>query len=191
MKDKDYLYEEILIAGLGGQGVMLMGQILAYAAMEEGKNCTWYPSYGPEMRGGFAYCRTIISTREIGSPVGIEPDTVIIMHGNFLDMADGLREGGRLFLNSSLCEEIPQGKDWQVFPIPANELAEEVGSPYVANFVVLGSYLEIVHPVSPQTVIKVMPKVIPARRQDMIPLNEKALQKGREYAQRWKEVGNS
>lgn len=186
MRDREPLYEEILIAGFGGQGVMLIGQILAYAAMEEGKNCTWYPSYGPEMRGGFAYCRTIISTEEIGSPVGIEPDTAIIMHGNFIDVAEELKEGGRLFLNSSLSQEIPQKKNWRVFPIPANELADELGSPRVANFVMLGAYLDIVQPVEWETVIKVMPKVIPARRQDMIPLNEKALLKGREYAQRWK-----
>ncbi len=184
MSGKDFLYEEVLIAGFGGQGVMIMGQVLAYAAMEEGKNCTWYPSYGPEMRGGFAYCKTIISTDEIGSPVGIEPDTVIIMHGNFIDMADELKVGGRLFLNSSLCPEIPRKKDWKVFLIPANELAEEVGSARAANFVILGAYLEVVQPVRLESILKVMPKVIPARRQDMIPLNEKALLKGREYAQR-------
>lgn len=186
MKGKESLYEEVLIAGLGGQGVMLMGQILAYAAMEEGKNCTWYPSYGPEMRGGFAYCRSIISTEEIGSPVGVEPETVIIMHGNFIDMADNLKKGGRLFLNVSLCPEVPARNDWQIFTVPANELAEEVGASQSANFVVLGAYVEVVKPVAPESIIKVMPKVIPARRQDMIPFNERAFAKGREYAQRWK-----
>lgn len=165
---------------------MIMGQIIAYAAMEEGKNCTWYPSYGPEMRGGFAYCKTIVSTEEIGSPVGIEPDTVIIMHGNFIDVAEELKEGGRLFLNSSLCDVLPEKNNWKIFPIPTNELAEEVGSVRTANFVVLGAYINIVQPVKLETVIKVMPKVIPARRQDMIPLNEKALYKGREYAQKLK-----
>lgn len=163
---------------------MIMGQIIAYAAMEESKNCTWYPSYGPEMRGGFAYCKTIVSTEEIGSPVGIEPDTVIIMHGNFIDVAEELKEGGRLFLNSSLCDVLPEKNNWKIFPIPANELAEEVGSVRIANFVVLGAYIDIVQPVKLETVIKVMPKVIPARRQDMIPLNEKALLKGREYAKK-------
>lgn len=187
MSGRDSFYEEIFIAGLGGQGLMLMGQVLAYAAMEEGKNCVWYPSYGPEMRGGFAYCRTIISTDEIGSPVGIEPDTVIIMHGNFLDVAEELKSGGRLFLNSSLCGEIPQRDDWKIYAVPANELAEEIGSARVANFVMLGAYLELVPVVSPQTVISVMPKVIPARRREAIPLNEKALYKGQEYAKRWKE----
>jgi len=186
MSDSNHLYEEILFVGFGGQGVMLMGQVLAYAAMEEGKNCTWYPSYGPEMRGGFAYCRTIVSSKEIGSPVGIEPDTVIIMHGNFLDMADNLKEGGRLFLNSSLCQEIPRRNDWRLFPIPADELAEEVGSVRVANLLILGAYLELVQPVKLESVIKVLPKVIPAHRHNMIPLNEKALFKGQEYAQRWK-----
>ncbi|MGB9798270.1 MAG: 2-oxoacid:acceptor oxidoreductase family protein, partial [bacterium] len=147
-------------------------------------------SYGPEMRGGFAYCRTIISSEEIGSPVGIEPETVIVMHGKFLDVAEELKKGGRLFLNSSLCDEIPQRDDWQIYPLPANELAEEVGSPRVANFVVLGAYLELVPVVSFNTVLSVMPKVIPARRQDTIPLNEMALFKGKEYAQRWVNQAN-
>ena len=186
MSDKELLYEEVLIAGFGGQGVMLMGQILAYAAMEEGRNCLWYPSYGPEMRGGFAYCRTIISTDEIGSPVGIEPDTVIIMHGNFLDVVEELKSGGRLFLNSSLCKVIPQREDWKVYALPANELAEEVGSARVANLVMLGGYLELVPVVPMQAVISVMPKVIPVRRREVIPLNEKAILKGKEYAKRWK-----
>lgn len=176
------LYEEIFMAGLGGQGMMFMGQLLAYSAIKEDKFALWTSSYGPEMRGGFAYCRTIISSEEIGSPVGIEPTTVIVMHPNFLDVAEQLKPGGFLFANSSLISANPPREDCVFIPIPAIELAGEVGSPQIANLVMLGAYVALVKPVSLETIMSVLPQVIPAHRAHLIPLNEKALRKGEEFA---------
>ena len=121
--------EQVIMAGFGGQGMLLAGQILAYAGLDEGKNVSWLPSYGPEMRGGTANCCVIVSDEEIGSPVVAEADTVIVMNRPSLDKYESaVKTGGLLIINSSLIDQKSTREDIDVVYVPANELAEELGT---------------------------------------------------------------
>lgn len=173
------MVEELVIAGFGGQGVMIMGQLLSYAGMHEGKNVSWIPSYGPEMRGGTANCSVVVSDEQIGSPIVSEPTTAIVMNRPSLDKFEPIvRPGGVLIYNSSLIDRAPERPDIRVIAVPANELALELGSDKVANMVVLGAYLAATGAVSAQAVKDCLAEVIPARRRDLIPLNIEALARG-------------
>jgi len=173
------MVEELVIAGFGGQGVMLMGQLLSYAGMHDGKNVSWIPSYGPEMRGGTANCSVVISDELIGSPIVSEPTTAIVMNLPSLSRFEPtVRPGGLLIYNSSLIDKAPERTDIRVIAVPANELAIELGSDKVANMVVLGAYLEATGAVSVEALKDCLSEVIPARRQDLIPMNVQALARG-------------
>lgn len=137
------MIEQVIMAGFGGQGVMSMGQLLAYSGMLEGKNVSWLPSYGPEMRGGTANCNVIVSDDEIGSPIVTEATAVIAMNLPSLDKFEhSVMPGGTLIINSSLIERKCSRTDIDVFYIPANEIADELGNNRVANMVMLGAYLK-------------------------------------------------
>jgi 2-oxoglutarate ferredoxin oxidoreductase subunit gamma len=172
--------EEIIIAGFGGQGVMSMGQLLAYAGMLEGKNVSWLPSYGPEMRGGTANCNVIISDDMVGSPIVTQASAVIALNRPSLDkFEEAVVPGGMLFINSTLIDRKAARDDIQVYYIPANEIADELGNSRVANSVVLGAYLaKVGNSVSPDSVIEALKKVLGPSKQDLIPLNEEALKRG-------------
>ena len=130
---------EIVIAGFGGQGVLFAGQILTYAAMDIGKEVTWIPSYGPEMRGGTANCTVIIADEEIGSPLVRYPRGVIAMNLPSLDKYEPLvAEGGALIINASLVNRGATRTDIQSVSIPANEIAEELGDRRLTNVVLVG-----------------------------------------------------
>jgi 2-oxoglutarate ferredoxin oxidoreductase subunit gamma len=173
------MVEELIIAGFGGQGVMLMGQLLSYAGMREAKNVSWMPSYGPEMRGGTANCSVVISTESIGSPIVTEPTTLIVMNRPSLDRFEqAVRPGGLLIYNSSLIDRKPERTDIRVIAVPAVELAREVGSDRVANMCVLGVYLAATAVVALESVAECLKEVLPERRHDLIPLNLEALARG-------------
>ena len=174
--------EQILSAGFGGQGVLLLGQLLAYSGMREGKNVSWMPSYGPEMRGGTANCSVIVSDEEIGSPVIDEADTVIVMNRPSLDKYEGkIRKGGRLFVNSSLIDKKAERDDIEVYYVPASDIANELGNPRVANIVMLGAYLKVTGLVMPETCIAQLKESFGERRAHLIPINEQAIEKGKEF----------
>lgn len=174
---------ELVIAGFGGQGIGFMGQLLATAGMMEGRRVVWNPSYGPEMRGGESNCTVIISSDEIGSPVVSEADAAIIMDQPSMTRFSGrVRDGGMLFVNSTLVSGKPRRSDLHLVPVPATALAEELGSANVANVVMLGAMLEFEPWVAMESVIAALHQVMPARRQRLIPLNEQALRRGAEYA---------
>jgi len=173
------MVEELIIAGFGGQGVMLMGQLLSYAGMREAKNVSWMPSYGPEMRGGTANCSVVISTESIGSPIVTEPTTLIVMNRPSLDRFEqAVRPGGLLIYNSSLIDRRPERTDIRVIAVPAVEMAREAGSDRVANMCVLGAYLAATGVVAYESVAECLKEVLPERRQELIPLNLKALAQG-------------
>ncbi len=175
--------KELIIAGFGGQGVMLMGQVLAGAGMFEGKEVSWLPSYGPEMRGGTANCHVIVSEERIGSPFVSSPDVVVAMNLPSMDkFAPQLKEGGLLIINSSLIDTEPERKDIRVIKIPANELAAEVGSDRAANMVALGAIIEKVKIVEVDSIIESLKENLPERHHKLIPLNEEALKRGMEAA---------
>ena len=133
---------EIIIAGFGGQGVLFAGQILARAAMADGLNVTWLPSYGPEMRGGTANVTVIISDEEIASPLVQQPQVAIALNLPSLQKYEPLmKPGGLLVVNSSLVDSLPQRSDIISLPIPATDIARELGSEQVANMVALGAMI--------------------------------------------------
>lgn len=170
---------QIIIAGFGGQGIMLMGQFLAYAGMLEGKNVSWLPSYGPEMRGGTANCNVIISDEPVASPIVTEATAVMAMNRPSLDRFEGaVVRGGLLLINSSLVDKKASREDIGVFYIPANEIADQLGNGRVANMVMLGSFLAKTGAVSQASVIESMKKVLGPSKEHLIPLNEEALKRG-------------
>ena len=167
------------MAGFGGQGIMVMGQVLATAAMLEEKSVVWHPSYGPEMRGGTAYCTVVISDQEIGSPIVSEFDSALILDQPSLPkFQETVKPGGHLFLNISLISEEPNRNDIQVVKIPANHIAEQVGDVRVANLAMLGALVQVTGLVSPDSIPQALRRVIPQRRHNLIPINQKAFEEG-------------
>jgi len=173
---------ESIFAGFGGQGVMLMGQLLAYSGMYEGKNVSWFPSYGPEMRCGTANCSVVVSDEPVGSPVISEPDVLVAMNRPSLEKFEGMvKSGGMIFYNSSLIDIKPKRTDIKAIPIPANEIAGELGNSRVANMVVMGAILKSTGAVKLDTVMKVLTeKVLTGKKKDLVDVNRAALQKGME-----------
>ncbi|MBZ2175959.1 2-oxoacid:acceptor oxidoreductase family protein [Schnuerera sp. xch1] len=177
--------ERITIAGFGGQGVMAIGQLLTYAGMIEDKNVSWLPSYGPEMRGGTANCGVTISSEDVGSPVVVDASTAIVMNKPSLDKFEPtIVEGGKLFINSSLIDQKAERDDIEVYYIPANEIAEELGNMKVANMVILGAYLEVAKPVKVESILEGFTKVFGEKKAKLIPINKKALEKGAEVVRK-------
>lgn len=172
-----------MIAGFGGQGVMAIGQLLTYAGMIEDKNVSWLPSYGPEMRGGTANCGVIISDEPVGSPVVVKSSAAIIMNKPSLDkFEEDVEKGGKLFINSSLIGERSERDDIDVYYIPANQIADELGNSRVANMVILGAYLEATKTVELESILNGFTKVFGEKRAHLLPVNRKALEKGGQYA---------
>ncbi|MGI6663539.1 MAG: 2-oxoacid:acceptor oxidoreductase family protein [Bacillota bacterium] len=170
---------EIIMAGFGGQGIMLIGTLLTYAGKEEGKAVSWLPSYGPEMRGGTANCAVCVSDDAIASPVVVEPTAAVVMNRPSYDKFKNMvQPGGALIVNSSLVPDEDIRGDIEVYRIPANDIARELGSDRVANMVCLGALLGAREIVKVETVISVLPKVISQRHHSLLPLNEEALWRG-------------
>jgi 2-oxoglutarate ferredoxin oxidoreductase subunit gamma len=169
----------VILAGFGGQGMMLAGQLLAYAGMLEGKHVSWYPSYGPEMRGGTANCTVVVSDEPVASPVVSQATALVAMNRPSLERFEqAVAPEGVLVYNSSLIERGPTRTDIRSLPVPANELADGLGDKRVANMVVLGALLAATGIVAPESVVASLKKTLPERRQNLIPLNEQALAKG-------------
>ncbi len=171
--------EKIIIAGFGGQGIMSLGQMLCYSGMQEGKEVSWLPSYGPEMRGGTANCHVIISEEDVASPIVSVADAVVAMNLPSLDKFESrVKPGGKLFINSSLIEKKATREDIDVYYIPANDVALELGNDRVAGMVILGAYLKKSGTVAPESVIESLKKVLGKKKEGLIPINKEALEKG-------------
>ncbi len=169
-----------IFAGFGGQGVLSIGLALAQAAMLEGKNVTYLPSYGAEVRGGTANCTVAISDEDIASPVSSSPEFVVVMNQpSLVRFQNQIQSGGLLFVNSSLVEaEIPRG-DIEVVSVPANSIAEELGSPRSANIVMLGAFTKRSNLVSVSSVIEAL-KTTLKNRPKLMDVNKRALTAGYE-----------
>ncbi|MDP3385959.1 MAG: 2-oxoacid:acceptor oxidoreductase family protein [Eubacteriales bacterium] len=176
------MIEKVIVAGFGGQGVMAIGKLLAYAGMLEDKQVSWLPSYGPEMRGGTANCDVIVSDKLIGSPVLTDDATaVIVMNLPSMDKFEShLAKEGKLIVNKSLIHKKATRDDIGVYYIDANEIAAEIGNPKAANMVMLGAFLELTSIVKPESVLEAFTKVFGEDKAKFIPLNAKALEKGAE-----------
>ena len=173
--------QRIIIAGFGGQGILSMGQILAYAGLLEGKTVSWLPSYGPEMRGGTANCSVIISEEFVGSPVVTEADAAIIMNlPSLVKYEKNVVNGGHLLTNSSLISEKTSRREVKAYEIAANDIANELGNAKVANMVMLGAYIELTRIVSKESIIQSLEKVLGSSKKNLIHINEEALKRGTE-----------
>jgi 2-oxoglutarate ferredoxin oxidoreductase subunit gamma len=174
--------ERVLFAGFGGQGVMSIGQLLAYAGMIEGKHVTWLPSYGPEMRGGTAYCSVVVSDSVVGSPiVTTNASCAIVMNLPSLQKFEqSVAADGLLLVNSSLIERKVTRPDVYAYYIPADDLARDCGNPRAANMVMLGAYLALAAPVQVKNVIQAFGKVFGQKSHRLLKLNTIALQRGAE-----------
>jgi 2-oxoglutarate ferredoxin oxidoreductase subunit gamma len=170
---------EIMIAGFGGQGVLFAGQLIAYAALDEGKETTWFPSYGPEMRGGTANCTVIVADEEIGSPLVRYPQAVIAMNQPSLDKYEPLvRPGGVLIVNSSIAERESYRQDIRVIQVPGNEIAEHLGDKRMTNMVLLGALLTALPVLPLESVERSLAAHLPERHHKLLPLNYQALRSG-------------
>ncbi len=174
---------EITIAGFGGQGVMVAGQLLAHAAMEEGRQVAWIPSYGPEMRGGTANCTVIVSDEEIGSPVVANPGVVVVMNRPSLDKYEPLvRSGGLLLFNSSLINRPLERRDIKAVGVPANDEAAALGNVRLANSIVLGALIGCTEVVKIESIVDAMKHVFSTRQKHLLELNRQALLRGLQLA---------
>lgn len=174
------LDERIVCAGFGGQGVMLIGQLITYAGMYEDKEVSWLPSYGPEMRGGTANCSVMVSDKPISSPVIANNATAaLVMNLPSMDKFEGeLLPNGKLLVNSSLIDKKATRTDIKAYYIPCNEIAAELGNNRVANMVMLGAYIELTKVVEPKDVIKALEYIFGPTKSKLIPINEKAIEAG-------------
>ncbi len=175
---------KLIISGHGGQGVVLMGTLLAHAGMEEGKQVTFFPSYGPAMRGGTANCSVVVSSEEIASPVVTRPDILVAMNEpSLVKFEPQVIPQGKLFINQSLVCCAPQRSDLDVFRVQATELASQLGNLRVANMIMLGALVGKTGIVALSTVIQSLKSVLPRRRWELLELNEKALHRGKELSE--------
>jgi len=171
--------EEILIAGFGGQGVLSMGKIMAYSGLMQDMEVTWMPSYGPEMRGGTANVTVIISSERISSPVVRKYDTAIILNQQSLDKFEkSVKAGGVLIYDSNGITRHPERKDITIYKVDAAEEASRMNSPKTFNMIVLGGFLKVKPIIKLENVIKGLKKSLPERYHNLIPVNEKALERG-------------
>lgn len=175
--------KQVLFAGFGGQGVLSMGQFLTYAAMGTGKNVSWVPSYGAEMRGGTANCLVTIAEEEISSPITENPMMAVIMNRPSLDkFEDKIQPNGTVVLNSSLVDRNPARDDLNVLQLPVNQLAEEINNPRGANMILLGAYLEKTGIVKVEEALEHFEQIFKGKKQAVIEKNKEAFLTGIEYA---------
>jgi len=176
------MQNEVQFAGFGGQGIMVMGQILAQAAMQSGFEVVWIPSYGPEMRGGTAYCTVVISDRPIGSPIIRNPMHLVAMNRPSLEkFAPAVKAGGVIFINSSIISIEANREDVDVLKVPIIEIARDLGNVKAANIIALAAFVAR-SKVIEFDVLKESVKAKFAEKEKLIPLNMKALDEGRKVA---------
>jgi 2-oxoglutarate ferredoxin oxidoreductase subunit gamma len=174
---------ELLIAGFGGQGVLSMGMTLAYAGMVEGKEISWMPSYGPEMRGGTANCIVIVSESKISSPIVTSFDSVAALNQPSLDKFEhAVKPGGLILFDSTSIIHPPTRADIHSIAIPASDEAVRLKNRKTMNMIVLGAFLERTRLVQIESVMKALRNVLPERYHHLLPLNEQALRRGMELA---------
>ena len=166
---------KLFFAGSGGQGVLLMGQMIAYAAIKEDKSTTFFPSYGPEMRGGTANCTVVVSDKPVSCPLIFESDAVVAMNlPSLLKFEPTLKPGGILFTNKSIINQAPKRSDITVYEVPANDLAQELGNARTANMVMLGAFIRATNVVLAETIEDMIRETFGKKKVDLLDINLKA-----------------
>lgn len=173
--------EEIIIAGFGGQGVLSMGKILAYSGVMQNQEVAWFPSYGPEMRGGTANVTVILSEERISSPILNEFDTVIVLNQQSMTKFESkVKPGGVLIYDPNGIVKHPTRTDINIYKVEGSRIAIEMGNPLTFNMIVLGAFLKAKPVVKIENVKKGLEKSLPERHHGLIPLNLQAIQKGQD-----------
>ncbi len=176
------MQKSIIIAGSGGQGILFLGRVLTSASMLERKEVTWFPSYGAEMRGGTANCTVIISNTMIGSPVVMMPDILIVMNRASLDrFLPSLRKKGMLFYDSSLITENLARRDIEGVPVPATNIAGDMGNPKSANMVMLGAFIAKTSILRKASIFSIFDDMTDPRKMDAFRANKELVRKGIDY----------
>ncbi|MGB8647937.1 MAG: 2-oxoacid:acceptor oxidoreductase family protein [Anaerolineae bacterium] len=176
------MHHEIVISGFGGQGVLFVGQLLAYGALEEGRHVTWIPSYGPEMRGGTAHCTVIISDEEIGSPLVRNPSAALVLNPpSMTRYAALMKPNGVLIVDSTLIAERSPRTDIREIDLPAKDIAVELGLPQIANMVMLGALIAATEVLQLETIEKILAEHLSERHRKALEPNKLALRRGAEY----------
>ena len=173
---------QFLFSGFGGQGILFAGKFLAYKGLMDEKQVSWLPSYGPEMRGGTASCGVIISDEPVGSPIVARPDVLVAMNLPSLDKYESaVAPGGMIFADSTLIERKVTRDDVKVFYVPATKLANDNGTPTLANMVLMGKILKELNDFGEDSLRAALGKVISAKRADMLEVNLHAMEIGADY----------
>lgn len=171
--------QRLIVAGFGGQGVLLIGQLIAYAGMVTGMEVSWMPSYGPEMRGGSANCAVVLSGEPVGSPKVEDADVVIAMNRPSMELFEkNLLPGGVLLYNRSLIDVAPTRDDIRAIPVPCNEIAMEIGSLRAANMVMLGAYAGATKTFSVEQLMDALRHKMGPAKEKFMPGNQKAIERG-------------
>lgn len=171
--------QQIIFAGFGGQGILSIGKFLAYAGMDANLNVSWLPSYGPEMRGGTANCSVILTDEVVGSPIVSKPDSLVVMNRPSLDKFEAsVMPKGIIIIDSDLVDRMPTRGDVEIIAIPAQTIAEELGSKKIANMVLLGALVKKTGIVSIEALLD---SVKAHGKEKFFEINKKAIQKGIEY----------
>lgn len=169
----------MVLAGFGGQGILFAGKVIAYGGLNDGKEISWLPSYGPEMRGGTANCSVCISDKTIGSPLVLNPDVLIALNlPSFEKFIDAVKPGGTVIVDSSLINKKVERDDVNAFYVPATKLAEENGIKGLANIILVGKLFKETAFCTAEALDKAIQKCVPARKANMLEFNKKALEIG-------------
>ena len=172
----------LVLAGFGGQGLLFAGKVTAYAGLVEGREISWLPSYGPEMRGGTANCSVCVSDSPIGSPLVLEPNALIAMNlPSFDKFIDTVQPGGTVLVDSTMVNKTTDRTDIKVFYVPATQMADEAGLKGLANIILLGKLYKELEFCTAEALQKGLAKCIPASKAAMLELNQKALKLGMEF----------
>ena len=171
--------KQIICAGFGGQGILFMGKLLAQVAMTEGKEITWMPSYGAEMRGGTANCMVVVSRQKIASPIVSFPTSCIVMNAPSFDKFEPrLKSEGNLFINTSLISQNSKRNDIEVIGVPATEITDTLGNARVANVVMVGAYIAKTDTVEEENIIEALGSLLTGKKKELLKINYRAFQKG-------------
>jgi 2-oxoglutarate ferredoxin oxidoreductase subunit gamma len=174
----------IIIAGAGGQGILFLGKLMAYAAMLEGREITWFPSYGAEIRGGTATCTVVISDEMIGSPVIKEADILIVLNeASYNKYLSRLVTNGTLIYDSSLVRPVVRREDIKQYPVPASEISAETGAAGSANMALIGALSAVSGLAGIDSIFSALESITPARRKNMTESNRNIIMKGHSIAQ--------
>jgi 2-oxoglutarate ferredoxin oxidoreductase subunit gamma len=175
------MHEEIVISGFGGQGTLFAGQLLAYSAMDNDLHVTWYPSYGPEMRGGMARCTVVVSTEPIGSPLTERPHAALVLNKPSMEGFEPIvRPGGTLVVNTSLIPLTSERTDINIAYIPCTDIAKELGNQRMANVVGLGATIQMMGLLDLPAIEQAIEDHLPERHRKLLPMNKDALRRGAE-----------